>query len=133
MCGIAGILDLSGQRRAAPAGAIRAMAEAIVHRGPDEDGFLEEPGLAFASRRLSIVGLYDGRQPIGNEDGSVRVVFNGEFFDYPEKKAALQAKGHRFRTHCDTELIPHLYEEHAERVFEQLRGQFAVALYDQRR
>src|SRR6185369_9591024 len=83
MCGIAGIIDLSGQRRPVPAGAIQAMAAAIVHRGPDEDGFLEQPGLALANRRLSIVGLYDGRQPIRNEDGSVAVVFNGEFFDYP--------------------------------------------------
>src|SRR5436305_11990164 len=102
MCGIAGIIDLSGERRPAPAGAIRAMADAIVHRGPDEDGYLERPGLAFASRRLSIVGLKDGRQPIANEDGSVSVVFNGEFFDYPEVKATLESKGHRFRTHCDT-------------------------------
>ena len=84
------------------------MADAIVHRGPDEDGFLERPGLAFASRRLSIVGLADGRQPIFNEDRSVAVVFNGELFDYPEMKAELEGRGHRFRTHCDTELIPHL-------------------------
>src|SRR6059058_6365389 len=101
MCGIAGIIDLSGERRLPPAGAIHAMASAIVHRGPDEDGFLERPGLAFANRRLSIVGLADGRQPIHNEDRSVSVVFNGELFDYPERKAALEAKGHRFATHCD--------------------------------
>src|SRR5436190_23277932 len=112
MCGIAGILDLSGQRRAAPAGAARAMALAIVHRGPDEDGYLERPGLAFASRRLSIVGLADGKQPISNENGSVSVVFNGELFDYPEMRAALEAKGHHYRTHCDTEIIPHTYEDH---------------------
>src|SRR2546423_12833881 len=111
MCGIAGVIDLV-QRRPVPPDLIRAMAEAIVHRGPDEDGFLEQPGLALASRRLSIVGLADGRQPISNEDRSVSVVFNGEFFDYPEKKAALEAKGHRFATHCDTELLPHLREDH---------------------
>src|SRR6476620_8314105 len=116
MCGIAGVIDLSGQGRPVPAETVRAMAAAIVHRGPDEDGFLELPGLAFASRRLSIVGLYDGRQPIANEDGSVRVVFNGELFDYPEKRSALESRGHRFRTHCDTEVIPHLYEEKAESV-----------------
>jgi asparagine synthase (glutamine-hydrolysing) len=133
MCGIAGIIDLSGQRRPVPHGAIQAMAGAIIHRGPDEDGFLEQPGLAFASRRLSIVGLLDGRQPIRNEDGTVSVVFNGEFFDYPEMKAALEAKGHRFRTHCDTELIPHAWEDHQERMFDHLRGQFAIALYDERR
>src|ERR1700749_2248035 len=107
MCGIAGIIDLSGRARPVPAGAVRAMAEAIVPRGPDEDGFLVRPGLAFASRRLSIVGLGDGRQPIFNEDGTVAVVYNGELFDYPERKAALQAKGHVFKTHTDTEIIVH--------------------------
>src|SRR5262249_29732077 len=100
MCGIAGIIDLSGQRRTGPSGVLRAMADAIVHRGPDEDGYLELPGLGFANRRLSIVGLHDGKQPIRNEDGTVSVVFNGELFDYPEMKAELEAKGHRFRTHC---------------------------------
>ena len=86
----------------------------------------------MASRRLSIVGLFDGRQPISNEDGTVSVVFNGELFDYPEQKADLEAKGHRFRTHCDTELIPHLWEEYGERMFDHLHGQFAVALWDGR-
>jgi asparagine synthase (glutamine-hydrolysing) len=133
MCGIAGIIDLSGKRRPPPAGAIRAMADAIVHRGPDEDGFLERPGLAFASRRLSIVGLADGRQPIFNEDRSVAVVFNGELFDYPEMKAELEGLGHRFSTHCDTEIIPHRWEDHQEGMFEHLRGQFAVALWDEKR
>jgi asparagine synthase (glutamine-hydrolysing) len=132
MCGIAGIIDLSGERRPVPAGAVRAMAGAIVHRGPDEDGFLERPGLAFASRRLSIVGLADGRQPIFNEDRNVACVFNGEFFDYPERKAELTARGHRFATHCDTELLPHLWEDHDEGFFEHLRGQFAFALLDTR-
>src|SRR6516162_7872450 len=133
MCGIAGIIDLSGQRRHAPEGAIRAMAAALYHRGPDEDGFLERPGLAFASRRLSIVGLADGRQPIHNEDGTVSVVYNGELFDYPEMKAELESAGHRFRTHCDTEIIPHRYEDNPDDLFTHLRGQFAVALYDANR
>src|SRR5260370_41348544 len=104
MCGIAGIIDLTG-RRPVPVGLAQRMAAALYHRGPDEDGFLEQPGLALASRRLSIVGLADGRQPISNEDRSVSVVFNGECFDYPEKEVALEAKGHHFATHCDTELI----------------------------
>jgi asparagine synthase (glutamine-hydrolysing) len=132
MCGIAGIIDLSG-RRPAPAEALRAMARAIVHRGPDEDGFLERPGIGFASRRLSIVGLLDGRQPIHNEDGSVAVVFNGEIFDYPEMRAELEAKGHQFRTHCDTEIIPHRWEDHEEGMFEHVRGQYALAIHDARR
>jgi asparagine synthase (glutamine-hydrolysing) len=108
------------------------MAAAIVHRGPDEDGFLERDGLGLASRRLSIVGLADGRQPIPNEDRTVWVVFNGELFDYPEERAALEAKGHRFATHTDTELLPHLWEEYGERMFDRVRGQFAFALYDTR-
>jgi asparagine synthase (glutamine-hydrolysing) len=106
------------------------MSDALFHRGPDEEGFLERPGLAFASRRLSIVGLADGRQPIHNEDRSVSVVFNGELFDYPEMRAELTGRGHRFATHCDTELIPHLWEDHQEDLFPHLRGQFAFALWD---
>ncbi len=132
MCGIAGMIDLAA-RRPVPGDALRAMADCLYHRGPDEDGYLEIPGLGLASRRLSIVGLADGRQPIFNEDKSVAVVYNGELFDYPEQRAALQARGHTFRTHCDTEIIPHLWEEHAEDTFERLRGQFAVALWDARR
>jgi asparagine synthase (glutamine-hydrolysing) len=131
MCGIAGMIDLGG-KRTAPHGAVAAMARALYHRGPDEDGFLNEPGLELANTRLSIVGLADGRQPISNEDGSVWTVFNGEFFDYPEKRQALEAKGHRFRTHTDTEIIPHLWEDHRHGLFEHLKGQFAVCVWDKR-
>jgi asparagine synthase (glutamine-hydrolysing) len=130
MCAIAGIMDLVDQRPVPPE-AIRAMAGVLTHRGPDEDGFLERPGLALASRRLSIVGLADGRQPIANEDRSVWVIFNGELFDYPEARTGLEERGHRFVTHCDTELLPHLWEELHEGMFGRLRGQFAVALWDQ--
>jgi len=129
MCGIAGAIDLAGNRLIA-ADALRAMADAIVHRGPDEEGYLQVDGISLANRRLSIVGLADGQQPISNEDGSISVVFNGELFDYPEKRAFLEKKGHRFRTHCDTELFPHLWEEYGEHMFEHLHGQYAVALYD---
>ena len=129
MCGIAGIVDLTGRRQPDPA-VLQAMAQSLWHRGPDDDGFLIRPGFGFANRRLSIVGLGDGRQPIFNEDSSVAVVFNGELFDYPERKAELQAKGHVFRTHTDTELIVHLYEDHGEGVFTELKGQFALALVD---
>src|SRR5215472_12799104 len=128
MCGIAGIIDLSGEGRPVPAGTIRAMSDALFHRGPDEDGFLERPGLAFASRRLSIVGLADGRQPIWNEDRSVGVVFNGELFDYPEQRADLEKRGLRYATHCDTEIVPHRWEDHGEDFFTHLKGQFAFAL-----
>ncbi len=132
MCGIAGIIDLSGARPIPP-GILTRMAGAITHRGPDEDGYLEEPGIGLANRRLSIVGLFDGKQPIYNEDRSVVTVFNGEFFNYPEMKAQLEARGHVFRTHCDTELIPHLWEDHQEGMFEHLKGQFAIALWDRKR
>lgn len=132
MCGIAGVVDLSGER-SVPAGVVPAMARALFHRGPDEDGFLEGAALGLASRRLSIVGLADGRQPITNEDGTVSVVFNGELFDYPEMRPQLESRGHRFATHCDTELIPHLWDDHGEAMFDHLRGQFALALWDERR
>src|SRR5262249_25021883 len=117
MCGIAGIVDLAGNRTVEE-GTIHAMTGAIFHRGPDEEGYLRRPGVALGSRRLSIVGLADGQQPVANEDRSVSVVFNGEFFDYLEKLAELKARGHRFVTHCDTELIPHLWEESQEGMFE---------------
>src|SRR4051812_18926675 len=132
MCGIAGIIDLRGERPA-PAGVVQRMARAIIHRGPDEEGFLQEPGISLASRRLSIVDLADGQQPMTNEDGSLRVVFNGELFDYVERREELVREGHRFRTHCDTEIIPHFWEDHQEEMWERLRGQFAIALWDEKR
>jgi len=125
------MIDLSG-RRAAPHGAVARMAKAIYHRGPDEDGFLTSTGLELANTRLSIVGLADGKQPISNEDQSVWTVFNGEFFDYREKRAELEAKGHRFRTSTDTELIPHLWEDHREKFLDHLKGQFAICVWDKR-
>jgi asparagine synthase (glutamine-hydrolysing) len=129
MCGIAGIIDLSGALEP-DRSSVQRMTEALRHRGPDEDGYLFAPGLGLGQRRLSIVGLLDGRQPIFNEDRALAVVFNGELFDYPERKRALETKGHVFRTHTDTETIVHLYEEHGEDVFEQLNGQFAFVLVD---
>jgi asparagine synthase (glutamine-hydrolysing) len=132
MCGIAGMIDLAGQRPV-PEGSIQRMSRALLHRGPDEEGFLIRPGLALASRRLSIVGLADGQQPIFNEDRSVTVVFNGELFDYVERRDELRARGHQFVTHCDTEIIPHTWEDHGDQMWERLRGQFAIALWDDRR
>lgn len=130
MCGIAGLVNLSG-RSAVPPAVLRRMAQALFHRGPDEEGSFDGPGFAMANRRLSIVGLADGRQPIANETGAITVVYNGELFDYPERRADLEARGHQFRTHCDTELLPHLYEDHGEEMLPLLRGQFALALWDQ--
>jgi asparagine synthase (glutamine-hydrolysing) len=131
MCGIAGMFDLSGQRHA-PAGVVERMAQAIFHRGPDEDGYLERTGLHLVNRRLSIVGLADGKQPISNENRDVWTVFNGEFFDYKEKRAALESKGHTFRTHTDTELIPHLWEDHGAEFLQHVKGQYAICVWDSR-
>lgn len=132
MCGIAGVLDLVG-RRTVPESIIRNMAAAIIHRGPDEEGFLMRPGVALAARRLSIVGLADGQQPMCNETQDVFAVYNGEIFDYPEQRAGLQSRGHKLVTHCDTEILPHFWEESKEGMFERLRGQFAVAIWDVQR
>ena len=91
-----------------------------------------EPGVALGARRLSIIDLAGGRQPIGNEDGSVWVAFNGELFEYPELRRELLARGHRLATRCDTEAWVHLYEDHGERMFDEARGQFAVSLWDRK-
>jgi asparagine synthase (glutamine-hydrolysing) len=131
MCGIIGALDLTG-RRNFPAERLRAMTRAIAHRGPDDEYFHREPGLALGTRRLAIVDLAGGRQPLANEDSSVWVSFNGELFDYPDLRHQLLARGHDLATRCDTEIWVHLYEDHGERVFERARGQFAVALWDRR-
>src|SRR4029079_7182554 len=132
MCGLAGVLDLKG-RRWPDQGMLRRVAETLRHRGPDDDGFLVAAGIGFAHRRLSIVGLTDGRQPIFNEDRSVAVICNGELFDFVERRAELKAKGHVFRTHSDVEIIVHLYEEHGEGLFQHLKGQFAFVLVDLKR
>lgn len=132
MCGLAGVVDLNGTRRPDPA-MLQRMGDALWHRGPDDDGYLIEPGIGLAHRRLSIVGVDNGRQPIFNEDGSVAAIFNGELFDYPERKRELEAKGHIFSTHTDSEVLVHLYEEHGEELFPYLKGQFAFVLVDFRR
>ena len=129
MCGIAGALDLTG-RREFPAERLLAMTGAIAHRGPDDEHIHIEPGVALGARRLSIIDLAGGRQPIGNEDGSIWVAYNGELFDYPEIREGLLARGHTLATRCDTEAWVHLYEERGTGVFEAAAGQFAVSLWD---
>src|SRR6478735_11413135 len=129
MCGLAGVIDLKGRREPDRAQVAR-MGAALTHRGPDETGTLFAPGIGAAHRRLSIIGLSNGQQPIFNEDRTVAVLCNGELFDYPERKAELQARGHVFRGGSDCELIVHLYEEHGEDLFPDLKGQFAFVLFD---
>jgi asparagine synthase (glutamine-hydrolysing) len=131
MCGIAGAVDLDG-RREFSAARLLAMTGAIAHRGPDDEQIHIEPGVALGVRRLSIVDLAGGRQPISNEDGTIWVSQNGELFEYPELQHALAARGHRLATRCDTELWVHLYEDLGEGFFEKARGQFAVALWDRK-
>jgi asparagine synthase (glutamine-hydrolysing) len=109
------------------------MTGAIAHRGPDDEQAHIEPGVALGARRLSIIDLAGGRQPIGNEDESVWVAFNGELFDYAELRRELLARGHHLKTRCDTEAWVHLYEDHGAGMFEHARGQFAVSLWDQRK
>jgi asparagine synthase (glutamine-hydrolysing) len=131
MCGIAGILFREAQRpvdRALLAG----MGLSIAHRGPDAEGVWSEPGVGLVHRRLSIIDLAGGNQPIGNEDGSVQVVFNGEIYNYRELRKELEARGHRFATSSDTEVLVHLYEERGEDLVKPLRGMFAFALWDRR-
>src|SRR5437660_8251588 len=109
------------------------MGAALAHRGPDGEGLWYEPGIGLVHRRLSIIDLAGGAQPLGNEDGSIQVVFNGEIYNYQELTAWLQARGHRFRTRSDTEAIVHLYEEEGDALVGRLRGMFAFALWDGRR
>jgi asparagine synthase (glutamine-hydrolysing) len=129
MCGIAGIF---AREPIAPRfrDDLQRMAEVLAHRGPDGEGFHVEPHAGLAHRRLSIIDLEGGHQPMCNEDGTVWVVFNGEIYNYVELQAQLIAKGHRFKTSSDTEVIVHLYEEQGEEMFPALRGMFAIALWD---
>jgi asparagine synthase (glutamine-hydrolysing) len=127
MCGICGIATAHGH---ADVEALRAMSAQLVHRGPDSSGEHVDREAALGSRRLSIIDLAGGDQPIANEDGSVVVVQNGEIYNYPELRDELSRAGHAFRTHSDTEAIVHLYEEHGTGFAERLRGMFAVAIWD---
>jgi asparagine synthase (glutamine-hydrolysing) len=131
MCGIAGILSLDG----APVEEreVRAMCDAMVRRGPDGAGYHVTPRVGLGMRRLSIIDLATGDQPIANEDGSVHVVFNGEIYNYRELPRELRGRGHQFRTTGDTETIVHLYEDHGTRCVEHLRGMFGIAVWDERR
>lgn len=132
MCGIAGFVGWE-QRGEESAATLRAMCDAIRHRGPDDAGYHTAPGVAIGMRRLSIIDLAGGSQPIGNEDGTVQVVFNGEIYNYRELRTELIAAGHRFRTDSDTEVLVHLYEERGERLVHSLRGMFAFAVWDEKR
>lgn len=129
MCGICGVVQLREGfeiRR----DTLQRMNDAIAHRGPDDEGFYQTPVVGLAMRRLSIIDLAGGHQPLQNEDGSVQVVFNGEIYNFPDLRKCLEEKGHRFATHTDTEVLVHGYEEWGAEVVRHLRGMFAFAIWD---
>lgn len=131
MCGIFGIIA-NENRTAADAGLMRRLADALVHRGPDGEGFYSDRNVALGMRRLSIIDLEGGWQPLYNETGDICVICNGEIYNYIELRADLEARGHRLRTASDCEVISHLYEEHGIDFVHSLRGMFALALWDKR-
>lgn len=131
MCGIAGMVGRTGE--VIDQAEVHRMCQTIVHRGPDDEGIYAQGPVGLGIRRLSIIDLAGGRQPIHNEDKSLWVVFNGEIYNFPELRRELEGRGHRFYTHSDTEVIVHLYEEMGADCVKKLRGMFAIALYDERR
>jgi asparagine synthase (glutamine-hydrolysing) len=131
MCGIAGMVQTHPDG-AVDVATIHRMCEAIVHRGPDDEGIFVKAGVGLGMRRLSIIDLAGGHQPVFNEDKTIWIVFNGEIYNFPELRSQLQARGHCFSTHTDTEVIVHLYEEYGAECVHKLRGMFAFALYDER-
>lgn len=131
MCGIAGFLMRGGAR--ADQRWIRAMAASLAHRGPDGEGCFVEQEVALGHRRLSVIDLETGAQPMANEDGSLVIVFNGEIYNFAELRPELERRGHEFRTRSDTEVLLHLYEEHGAGMAERLNGMFAFAIWDRRR
>jgi asparagine synthase (glutamine-hydrolysing) len=132
MCGITGYFTLPGGRPPAP-GTLRAMNDAIRHRGPDDEGFFEQDGVGLGMRRLAIIDLAGGHQPMTNEDGSIQLIYNGEIYNYQEARERLIGRGARFRTHSDTETVVKAYEDEGEACLQRFRGMYAFALWDARR
>lgn len=131
MCGIVGVLNFD-RARPVDARTIEAMCRAMVHRGPDDEGVYIDRNVGLGNRRLSIIGVSTGHQPMANEDGTVWITYNGEIYNHAELRADLIARGHPFKTSSDTEVIVHLYEEMGERCVERLQGMFAFAIWDAR-
>jgi asparagine synthase (glutamine-hydrolysing) len=134
MCGICGVIQIGGTpREVVDPATLDRMTDAMTHRGPNDRGIQQAPGMAFGARRLSIVDVEAGHQPFANETGDVWGMQNGELYNHEEIRRDLVADGHVLYTRCDTEILPHLYERHGTRIAEQLRGKFAVAVWDGRR
>jgi len=132
MCGICGVVN-SQPLDLVDRAALASMNHQIVHRGPDDEGFYLGAGVGLAMRRLSIVDLVSGHQPISNEDGTLWIVYNGEIYNHAQLRAELEKRGHKYRTQSDTETIIHLYEEYGPGAVSHLRGMFAFAIWDERR
>src|SRR3954447_22034646 len=133
MCGICGVVNLSPTAEPVEAATLGAMADTLRHRGPDSDGFYVQPDIGLGFRRLSIVDLFTGDQPMANEDESLWLVFNGEIYNHADHRPGLEARGHRFRSRCDAEVILHLYEEYGADCLHHLRGMYAFAVWDTRK
>jgi asparagine synthase (glutamine-hydrolysing) len=133
MCGINGIALSSRAGGRIDRRRLERMRDVITHRGPDDDGIFIDGGIGLGFRRLSIIDVAGGHQPMTNEDGSLHIIYNGEIYNHADFRPFLEARGHTYRTHCDTETILHLYEEDGARVVERLRGMFAFAIWDERK
>src|SRR6185503_19034486 len=130
MCGINGIALSSRSGRSVDQSVLERMRDVITHRGPDEAGIFVDANIGLGHRRLSIVDVASGHQPMTNEDGSLQIIYNGEVYNHADYRDDLEALGHVYRTHCDTETILHLYEEHGDGCVNYLRGMFAFAIWD---
>ena len=130
MCGINGIAFSTRSGRQVNVGDLKRMRDVITHRGPDDEGLFIDGPVGLGHRRLSIVDVSAGHQPMTNEDDSIHIVYNGEVYNHADYRTELEAKGHVYKTHCDTETIIHLYEEHGTNCVDYLRGMFAFALWD---
>lgn len=131
MCGIAGFIDTAALP--GPEQILRRMTDSIAHRGPDDSGFFVDAPAFLGHRRLSIIDLSSGHQPMTGEDGNCWIVFNGEIFNHAAIRPTLESAGHRYTTHCDTETILHAYEEYGNDCVRQFRGMFAFAIWNRSR
>jgi asparagine synthase (glutamine-hydrolysing) len=132
VCGITGFVSFGGHSRDDARARVQRMADSIAHRGPDGEGFFVDDFAALGHRRLAIIDVATGQQPMGAADGRVQIVFNGEIYNFLQVRSELEAKGHVFRTHCDTETILMAYLEWGDRCVERLEGMFAFAIWDTR-
>ena len=130
MCGINGIAFSSRSGRCVDATVLQRMRDVITHRGPDDEGIYIDGAVGLGHRRLSIVHVAAGHQPMSNEDGSLQIIYNGEIYNHADYRDELIARGHVYKTHCDTETILHLYAEHGRDCVDYLRGMFVFAIWD---